>query len=397
MIENTKNKDIDFNKIKTPAYIVDERLLENNLKILNDVMKKSGCRILLAQKGFSMFALYPLIGKYLCGATASSLYEAKLGREYMDKENHIFSPAYIDSEFDEISDICDHIVFNSLKQWEKFRGRTKKNSCGIRINPEYAEVEHEIYNPCCAGSRLGTTLSEFEKELRKNPDILNGIEGLHFHVMCEQNSDTLERVLHHVEQKFKKYMKLPQIKWINFGGGHHITRKDYDIECLIKCINHIKNEYNVQVYLEPGEAVALNTGYLVATVLDVKEEAVKDSNGNIFRPAILDASAACHMPDVLEMPYRPEIIGAGLPYSRKFTYRFGGNTCLAGDIIGDYSFNTELKAGDKLVFCDMAHYSMVKNNTFNGIALPDILSYNNEKGIYTVKTFGYNDFKSRLS
>lgn len=389
-------KEINFNEIKTPAYIVDERLLEENLKILKDVMDRTGCRILLAQKGFSMHALYPLVGKYLSGATASSLYEAKLGKECMGKENHIFAPAYIDSEFDEISNICDHIVFNSLSQWAKFSKRTVNNSCGIRINPEYAEVEHEIYNPCCKGSRLGTTLLEFENDLKNTPGLLDGIEGLHFHVMCEQNSDTLERVLEHVEEKFGKYMALPHIKWVNFGGGHHITRKDYDIELLIKCIMHIKEKYNVQVYLEPGEAVALNTGYLVASVLDVKNSPVKNEKGE-FYPAILDASAACHMPDVLEMPYRPEIINSGLPYEKSFTYRFGGNTCLAGDIIGDYSFDHELKEGDKLVFCDMAHYSMVKNNTFNGIALPDILAYNDNKGIYRIKHFCYEDFKSRLS
>ena len=396
MNDNLTDKDIDFNSIRTPAYIVDERLLESNLKLLRTVMDRTGCKILLAQKGFSMYALYPLVGKYLCGTTASSLHEAKLGHEEMGGETHIFSPAYNDEEFDEIAQMCDHIVFNSLRQWKKFKDRAKGCGCGIRMNPEYAEVEHEIYNPCCDGSRLGTTLSEFEKDLEDGggEDLLAGIEGLHFHVMCEQNSDTLERVLQHVEEKFGKYMGLTQIKWINFGGGHHITRKDYDVELLIKCINHIKEKYNVQVYLEPGEAVALNTGYLVASVMDVQ---TKEFGENNTRCAILDTSAACHMPDVLEMPYRPEIIGADLPGKLEYTYRLGGNTCLAGDIIGDYSFDHRLVEGKKLVFCDMAHYSMVKNNTFNGIALPDILSYNEEKGIYKVKEFGYEDFKCRLS
>lgn len=377
-------KEIDYSVIKGPAYVVDERLLVKNLELLKSIMDRTGCKILLAQKGFSMFALYPLIGKYLAGTTASSLYEAKLGREEMGGETHIFSPAYNPCEIDEIAQLCDHIVFNSLSQWLKFKNRVKGISCGIRMNPEYAEVEHEIYNPCCKGSRLGCTIDEFEAVLKENPAALSGVEGLHFHAMCEQNSDTLMRVLEHVEEKFGKYME--SMKWINFGGGHHITRADYDVTLLIKCIRHIKEKYDVSVYLEPGEAVALNTGFMVAHVLDVKGSA-----------AILDASAACHMPDVLEMPYRPEIIGAGMPDEKAFTYRLGGNTCLAGDIIGDYSFDRELHEGDMLIFTDMAHYSMVKNNTFNGIALPSIWSYNDEKGLYKIKEFGYEDFKGRLS
>ena len=382
---------IDFSKIETPAYIVDERLLEKNMQLLKSVMDRTGCKILLAQKAFSMFSLYPNIGKYLYGTTASSLYEAKLGREEMGGETHIFTPAYRGEEFQEILSVCDHIVFNSVEQWLKFKQEVtdadktgKKHICGIRVNPEYAEVEHEIYNPCCEGSRLGTTLAEFEQALSENPDALEGIDGLHFHVMCEQNSDTLERVLEHVEEKFGKYMH--QMKWINFGGGHHITRSDYDIELLVKCIKRIQDTYKVIVYLEPGEAVALNTGYLVASVMDIKG-----------MTAIIDASAACHMPDVLEMPYRPEIIGAGQPNEKKYTYILGGNTCLAGDIVGEYSFDKQLSPGDKLVFCDMAHYSMVKNNTFNGIGLPSILSYNDAEGIKMIKKFGYEDFKGRLS
>jgi len=384
-------KEINFSKIKTPAYIVDERLLEKNLNVFKNIMDRTGCKILLAQKGFSMFSLYPMIGKYLVGTTASSLYEAKLGKEEMGGETHIFEPAYKEEEFSDILSLCDHIVFNSIEQWLFYKDKVqqenpndKNHTCGIRINPEYAEVEHEIYNPCCEGSRLGTTLTDFEAALEKNTDALNGIDGLHFHVMCEQNSDTLERVLDHVEEKFGKYMY--QMKWINFGGGHHITRPDYDIELLIRCINRIKDKYNVTVYLEPGEAVALNTGYLIASVMDIKGSG-----------AIIDASASCHMPDVLEMPYRPEIIDAGKPNEKKYTYRLGGNTCLAGDIVGDYSFNKPLKPHDKLVFCDMAHYSMVKNNTFNGIGLPSILSYNDIEGIKIIKEFGYEDFKGRLS
>lgn len=392
-------KKIDFDLIPTPSYIVDERLLENNLKLLKSVIDRTGCKILLAQKGFSMYSLYPMISHYLDGTTASSLYEAKLGKEYMPGEVHIFSPAYKDEEFEEITKLCGHIVFNSISQFAKFADRAIEAgcSCGIRVNPEYAEVDHEIYNPCCEGSRLGTVLDVFEKELSDNLEILDKIEGLHFHVMCEQNSDTLNRVLEHVEEKFGKYMALSNIKWINFGGGHHITRPGYDVSLLIKCINYIKEKYNVAVYLEPGEAVALNTGYLVSSVMDIQNRSFM-TDGNIeMQTVILDTSAACHMPDVLEMPYRPEIIGAGMPGEFKYNYRFGGNTCLAGDIIGDYSFEHELKPGDKLVFCDMAHYSMVKNNTFNGIALPNIMSYNDTDGAYIIKKFSYEDFKCRLS
>ena len=411
--------EIDFNSIKTPAYVVDERLLEDNLKLLHSVMEETGCRILLAQKGFSMFAEYPLIGKYLCGTTASSLFEARLGKENMPGETHIFAPAYSDEEFPQILSLCDHVVFNSVEQWLKFRpmvlecdsndnipsGIAKKalrpgvHSCGIRVNPGYAEVEHEIYNPCCAGSRLGATIEEFENALKENPDALDGISGLHFHALCEQNSDTLERVLEHFLQKFGKYIR--GMQWVNFGGGHHITRPDYDIKKLIGCIKRVKEEYGVTVYLEPGEAVALNTGYLVASVMDVQRKhfEYKCDNGSVvaMTPVILDASAACHMPDVLEMPYRPFILGSGLPGEKKYNYRFGGNTCLAGDIIGDYSFDEPLKPGDKLVFTDMAHYSMVKNNTFNGIGLPSILACDSGGGIRVVKEFGYEDFKGRLS
>lgn len=376
---------IDIKDLSTPTFLVDERLLEKNLKVLQRVIEQTGCKILLAQKGFSMFSMYPMIHKYLHGTTASGIYEAKLGFEEMGGETHIYSPAYIPSDFKEIVKICDHIVFNSFRQWEKFRDEVKnvkrEISCGIRINPEYAEVETEIYNPCAVGSRLGVTIDRFE------PDLLEGIDGLHFHTMCEQNADVLERTLKVVEEKFGRY--LAQMKWLNFGGGHHITRADYDLEKLIACITYIKEKYDVQVYLEPGEAIALQTGYMIASVLDIVE------NGMTI--AILDTSAACHMPDVLEMPYRPEVIGAGKKGEKPYTYRFGGPTCLAGDIIGDYSFDQPLQIGDKVVFTDMAHYTMVKTNTFNGMKLPNIASYHEKDGIRIIKEFGYEDFKMRLS
>lgn len=336
-----------------------------------------------------MYSVYPLIGRYLDGVTSSSLFEARLGREEMGREVHVYAPAYIEEEFDELLKYADHIVFNSFGQWAKFRDKVKafssaasgKIGCGIRMNPEYSEIKTPIYDPCGENSRLGVTLSNFR------PEELDGIDGLHFHTMCEQNSDVLERTVKVVDAKFGKYIQ--SMKWINLGGGHHITRPDYDIEALVRSILFFKEKYGVEVYLEPGEAVALNAGFLVAGVLDIVENGMKI--------AILDASAVCHMPDVLEMPYRPDIIGAGRPLEYGYTYRLGGNTCLAGDIIGDYSFRRPLKTGDKLVFCDMAHYTMVKNNTFNGVNLPSIALCNEEDGIKIIRKFGYEDFKSRLS
>lgn len=379
------NIDIDVKALPTPCYIVDERLLIKNLETLNKVQERTGCNILLALKGFSMFSVFPTVGKYLKGITSSSLFEARLGYERMGKEVHIYAPAYIDEEFDEIIRYCDHIVFNSFDQWKRFKDKVKsadkKIECGIRVNPEYSEIETPIYNPCYKYSRLGVTLSNFK------PDELDGIDGLHFHTMCEQNSDTLERTIKVVDEKFGEYIK--KMKWINLGGGHHITRPDYDIETLVKSIKFFKDKYGVDVYLEPGEAVALNTGYLVAKVLDIV------NNG--MNIAILDTSAACHMPDVIEMPYRPNIIGAGKPEEYPYTYRFGGLTCLAGDIIGDYSFKEPLKPGDRLVFCDMAHYTMVKNNTFNGVNLPSIALYTEKEGVKIIKRFSYEDFEGRLS
>ena len=372
-----------FSELPTPCYIVDEELLVKNLEILDAVQKRTSCRILLAQKAFSMFSLYPLIGKYLSGTTASGLFEARLGREEMGQENHVFSTAYREDEFAEIAALCDHIVFNSFGQWSQYKNQALAagRSCGIRINPECSTQDHAIYDPCAPGSRMGVTADHFK------PELLAGIEGLHFHTLCEQNADALELTLNAVEEKFGPY--LHQMKWLNFGGGHHITRPDYDVEKLVTCINRIQDQYKVQVYLEPGEAVALNTGFLVARVLDIVD--------NGIQIAILDTSAACHMPDVLEMPYRPEIIGAGQPEEKAFTYRLGGPTCLAGDIIGDYSFDQQLKPGDRLVFGDMAIYSMVKNNTFNGMNLPSIAIFTQQKQIRLVKQFGYADFKNRLS
>ena len=377
--------DIDISTLPTPSYLVDQRLLIKNLELLASVKERTGCKILLAQKAFSMFSVYPLIAKYLDGVTSSGVMEARLGYEEMGKEVHTYAPAFADHEMDDVIRYSDHIVFNSFHQWNKFKDKIKNSGkqieCGLRLNPKYSEIDTDIYNPCFTGSRLGITPEQFQ------PDQLDGIDGLHFHTMCEQNSDTLERTLKVVDDTFGSYIK--QMKWLNFGGGHHITRSDYDIETLIRCIQFAQDTYGVQVYLEPGEAVALNTGYLVSTVLDTIE--------NGMHLAILDTSAACHMPDVLEMPYRPHIIGAGLPNEKTYTYRLGGPTCLAGDIIGDYSFDAPLKEGDKLIFCDMAHYTMVKNNTFNGMNLPSIALYSQENGLQIIKQFGYEDFKSRLS
>lgn len=374
----------DISKVKTPCYVVEESLLLKNAKILEYVQQQANCKILLAQKAFSMYSAYPLLSKYLKGTTASGLYEAKLGREEFDGEVHVFSPAYKTDEMQELVQIADHIVFNSFSQWKKHRDTIKncgrKISCGLRVNPEYSEIETEIYNPCAKNSRLGITLEQFDESE------LDGIDGLHFHTMCEQGAETLERTLPYFEEKFGKY--LYNMKWVNFGGGHHITRDDYNVELLIKCVKYISEKYNVQVYLEPGEAVALNAGFLVSDVMDIGK------NGINF--AIVDTSAACHMPDVLEMPYRPMIVGSGQPDEKSYTYRLGGPTCLAGDIIGDYSFDKPLTVGDRLVFTDMAIYSMVKNNTFNGMPLPRIYLNTLDDELKLVKEFGYEDFKYRL-
>ena len=375
----------DISTLPTPCYVVDEALLKKNLELLKSVQDRTGCKILLAQKAFSMYSAYPLIGNYLAGTTASGLFEARLGREEMpDREVHVYSPAYKKREFEEIVTVADHVVFNSFAQFEKFYLDVLKSGrdieIGIRMNPEYSEIETDIYNPCFKNSRLGTVLAEFPVTLPE------GISGLHFHTMCEQGADVLERTVAAVEEKFGKYFN--GLKWLNFGGGHHITRADYDVEKLVGIIDRVQKKYGVQVYLEPGEAVALNAGFLVTEVLDTLK--------NGMDLAIVDTSAACHMPDVLEMPYRPNIIGAGMPDEKPYTYRLGGPTCLAGDVIGDYSFDKPLEIGDRLVFCDMAIYSMVKNNTFNGMPLPAIVWCGEDGTCRTVKSFGYEDFKCRL-
>lgn len=376
---------IPIERVHTPCYITDVNKLKKNTTLLHQIQLDTGCKILLAQKAFSLFAAYPYIQEDLAGTTSSGLYEAKLGREYFGKEVHVFSPAYTETDFTQLLDIADHIVFNSFAQWHKYETQVqeapRKISCGIRINPGYAEVETDLYNPCIPGSRMGVPLEQMETQG------FNGLDGIHFHTMCEQNSDVLERTLDHVIPQFDPWLK--RSKWINFGGGHHITRPDYDVDKLVQCIRRVQVLYPAQIYLEPGEAVALQAGYLVASVVDIVHNGIDI--------AILDASAACHMPDVLEMPYRPDVIGSGQPHEKTYTYRFAGNTCLAGDVIGDYSFDTPLRPGDRVVFCDMAIYSMVKNNTFNGMPLPDILLYLPNHELQLVKHFGYQDFLSRLS
>ena len=379
-----------YQELPTPCYVVDEEKIVENLKILQYVMEQTQAHILLAQKAFSMYYSYPLLGKVLSGTTASGLYEARLGAEEMGKENHVFSAAYRKDEFEEIVELCDHIVFNSIGQLRQFGkiAKAKGKSIGIRINPECSTQEgHAIYDPCAPGSRLGITLSQLkEAEKTYGQELLEDVEGLHFHTLCEQNSDDLKTTLNAVEEKFGSYLK--KMKWLNMGGGHHITRADYDVELLISCIRHMQKAYGVEVYLEPGEAVALNAGFLVTKVLDITE------NGGI-QNAILDTSAACHMPDVLEMPYRPPLQESGEPQKKAYTYRLGGPTCLAGDIIGDYSFDKELIIGQNLVFEDMAIYSMVKNNTFNGMKLPAII-WKSGEDYRVVKEFEYEDFKMRL-
>lgn len=372
-----------FARVPTPSYVTDEALLKQNLEILAGVKRDTGCHILLAQKAFSMYHFYPLIKKYLDGATASGLFEARLAHEEMGGENHIFSPAYKESEIDEIISLCDHIVFNSVNDYERYAKKAIANGkeCGLRINPECSTQEHAIYDPCSPGSRLGVRIADFDLSR------LEGISGLHFHTLCEQNSDALKTTLEAVEEKFGAY--LGKMKWLNFGGGHHITRPDYDIKTLCECINRIKEKYGVEVYLEPGEAVALRAGFLVTEVLDIVETSE-------YPAAILDTSAACHMPDVIEMPYRPPLKNSGEKGEKAHTYRLTGPTCLAGDIIGDYSFDEPLKRGDRLVFEDMAIYSMVKNNTFNGMALPAIIAISESGEVETVKSFGYDEFKRRL-
>lgn len=368
---------------RTPYFLVEEEKLLHNLEILREVKERSGCKILLAQKAFSMYACYPLIAKYLDGSAASGLYEAKLGREEFGKETHVFSPAYRADEFDEILSYADHVVFNSPSQVQRYGQQARKagKSIGLRINPECSTQEgHAIYDPCAPGSRLGTTLANFREEQ------MELLDGFHFHTLCEQDSDALETTVAAVEKRFGRW--LSRIKWLNLGGGHHITRADYNRERLIGIIRRLKETYGVEVYLEPGEAVVLHAGILVSSVLDTLH--------NGMDLAILDTSAACHMPDVLEMPYRPPVRESGLPEEKAWTYRLGGPTCLAGDVIGDYSFDHPLEPGSRVVFEDMALYTMVKTNTFNGMPLPSIV-YREKDGMERlVNRFSYEDFKSRL-
>ena len=380
-----EKSNLKVSSLPTPCYVVDEGLILKNLEILYNVSERTGAKILLAQKAFSMYELYPLIGRYLSGTTASSLFEARLGYEEMGGETRVFAPAYKESDMDELVKICDHIVFNSFSQWDKYRDKVKSAEreieCGLRINPEYSEIETEIYNPCAEGSRMGVKLDELKKHG------IDGLDGIHFHTMCEQNSDVLWRTVQIIDEEFGEFLK--QVKWVNFGGGHHITRPDYDIETLVRSIELIRDKYGVQVYLEPGEAVALNAGYLVSEVLDIVNNGIDI--------AILDTSAACHMPDVLEAPYRPPLEDGGEPGEKKYTYRLSCPTCLAGDVIGDYSFDEPLKPGDRLIFGDMAIYTMVKNNTFNGINLPSIILKTTDDEYRLIKEFGYEDFKARLT
>ncbi len=380
---------VDFDKIPTPSYVIDEGKIRKNCEILKDVMDETGCRILLAQKAFSNYELYPLIEKYLSGTEASGLFEARLGKEEMPgKEVHVFCGAYKEDDFKELLKYADHIVFNSVAQLKKFGPMAKKHgkSVGLRINPECSTQEgHEIYDPCAKGSRLGVTRQAFDKEM--DAKTLSLLDGIHFHTLCEQDSDALETTIDAVRQSFGDI--LPKMKWLNMGGGHHITKPDYDRERLKRLISEVHEEWDVTVYLEPGEAVALDAGYMVSSVLDVV-----DNNG--IYTALIDASAACHMPDVIEMPYTPRITDVDAPGNGKVNIRLAGPTCLAGDVIGEYGFSEMLKPGDRVVFEDMAIYSMCKNNTFNGMPLPDIWLLKENDEFELLKRFGYEDFKSRL-
>ena len=380
-----------FAGLPTPCYVLDEAALRRNGEILRDLAARTGCRVLLAQKAFSNFNLYPILAPYLAGTEASGLYESRLGKEELpEKENHVFCAAYRVDEFNELLDYADHIVFNSPAQLAKFGPAAKAagKSVGLRINPERSTQEgHAIYDPCAPGSRLGTTRAQWDAALAKQPGLAALLDGLHFHTLCEQDADALAVTLDAVEEKFGDL--LPGLKWLNFGGGHHITRPGYDLATLEACIARMQEKYGVQVYLEPGEAWALNAGYLVTTVLDTLQ------NGDTSL-AILDMSAACHTPDVIEMPYRPPMLDAGEPGEKPCTIRLGGPTCLAGDVVGDYSFDAPLAEGDRLILGDMAIYTTCKNNTFNGMPLPPIWTLAEDGTCRELVRFGYNDFKMRL-
>ena len=380
---------LDLSRVPSPCYVVDEAAIERNLKILAHVQDESGAKILLALKAFSMYSLAPLIMKYLKGVCASGLHEAKLGREEFNGEVHSYAAAYRQHEFAEILSLSDHMVFNSFTQWETYKAQCLAKQkqqphlkFGLRINPEHSEGDKAIYDPCAPCSRMGIKKYDFKDQN------IEGISGIHFHSLCEQNFDPLSRTLDAIENKFADI--LPKLEWVNFGGGHHITRSDYDVDGLINRVKAFQKKWDVQVYIEPGEAVALDSGVLVTEVLDTLH--------NRMDLAILDTSATCHMPDVLEMPYRPRLTHAGEPGKYKNTYRLGGPSCLAGDIIGDYSFDKPLAIGQRLMFEDMAIYTMVKNTTFNGINLPSIAVWNSTTDdLRVIKNFGYSDFKERLS
>lgn len=376
----------DLAGLPSPCYVVDQALIERNLRVIDRVQKAGAARVLLALKGFAMWGLFPLVRRYLGGVAASSLNEARLGREKFGGQVHLCAPAYREDEFDELADLSDHITFNSFSQWQRFKDRLVSRpdppGTGIRINPEHSEVRTAIYDPCTLNSRLGVTVAGFEGQ------DLEGLSGLHFHTLCELNCDALRRTLEVVEAGFGRYFD--GMAWINFGGGHHLTCDDYDVEGLIDLIVDFRDRYGMEVYLEPGEAIALNAGVLVTTVLDIIH--------NEMDIAILDTSATAHMPDVLEMPYRPQLEGAGRPGEKPHTYRLGGLTCLAGDVIGDYAFDRALRPGDRLVFEDMAHYTMVKNTTFNGVNLPAIAVHDSRTGkTRVVRSFGFEDYRDRLS
>jgi carboxynorspermidine decarboxylase len=373
----------DLDQVPTPCYVLEEEKLRANLEIMQYVQQASGCRIILALKGFAMWSSFPLVKEYLCGCTASSLNEARLASEAFGGEVHVYSPGYSDAEMPLLLKMADHLSFNSFSQWGRFRQQALSAgvSCGLRVNPLVREVETDIYNPCGTHSRLGITPDQFRSTQ------LEGIEGLHFHALCESGADSLQRTLAAFEMHFGAW--LPQMKWVNFGGGHLMTREGYDIDLLIGLIKAFRQRHQVDVYLEPGGAVAWRTGVLVASVLDLVH--------NDLDIAILDTSAAAHMPDVLEMPYRPHIKGTGLPGERAYRYRLAGNTCLAGDVIGDYSFDAPLHVGDRLVLEDMIQYTFVKNTTFNGVNLPSLAIATRENQLRIVRQFGYADFKGRLS
>ena len=376
----------DLSRLQTPCYLIDRGLLQANLDTLRHVQTRTGCAILLALKGFAAWSTFDQIRPVLQGCAASSLFEARLSVEHMSKQTHLCVPALRDDDMAAYLDLADHIVFNSLSQWDRLKAKVldapRDIACGLRINPQHSEVKTPIYDPCAAGSRLGITVEQLADQ------DLTGITGLHFHTLCELGADALQRTLNVVEQKFGSVIE--QMQWINFGGGHHITRADYDIDLLCQLIETFSRGHDVKVFLEPGEAIALNAGFLIASVLDIVS--------NDLDIAILDSSASAHMPDVLEMPYRPQITGADFPLKKPHTYRLAGPTCLAGDIIGDYSFDHPLQVGDKLIFHDMAHYTMVKNTMFNGINLPDIVLYDpHTDSLQVQRRFTYEDYRNRLS